>query len=254
MEWLQNYFDIEAVVKNLPLYFEGLWVTLELVFLSLVAGLMLAVPLALLAASKNPIIAFAPKAYIYFFRGTPLLVQLFLIYYGMAQFEVIRESFVWPIFKEAYWCALIAFALNTAGYTAEILRGAIEQTPFGEIEAARACGMSPATINRRIILPSAFRRALPAYSNEVIFMLHGSALAGVITIVDLFGAARIVNSRHFVPFESFITAGVLYLVVTFSIIGLFRIWEKHWHRHLRPREENISDPPSAPPAQSLPLP
>ena len=236
MEWLQNYFDVEAVVSNWPLYLQGLGITLQLVFLALVIGLALSVPLALMAASRNPLVSLLPKAYIYFFRGTPLLVQLFLIYYGLAQFEVVRESAIWPVLKEAYWCALIAFALNTAGYTAEILRGAIEQTPFGEIEAARACGMSPVTINRRIILPSAFRRALPAYSNEVVFMLHGSAVAGVITIVDLFGAARIVNSRHFVPFESFITAGLIYLVLTFAILGLFKLWEKRWHRHLRPLE------------------
>jgi arginine/ornithine transport system permease protein len=139
----------------------------------------------------------------------------------MGQFEIIHESFLWAIFKEAFMCALIAFALNTAGYTAEILRGTIEQTAFGEIEAARACGMSKAMLYRRIILPSTFRRALPAYGNEVIFMLHGSALAGVITIVDLFGAAKIVNSRSFVPFESFITAGLFYLVVTFLIVWLF---------------------------------
>ncbi len=229
--------DVAAIVDNLPLYLQGLWVTMQLVSLALAAGLVLAVPLALLATARNPLIWAFPKAYIYFFRGTPLLVQMFIIYYGLAQFEVLRESFVWPVFKEAYSCALIAFMLNTAGYTAEILRGAIEQTAFGEIEAARSCGMSKGTIYRRIILPSAFRRALPAYGNEVIFMLHGSALAGVITIVDLFGAARIVNSRYFVPFESFITAGFFYLCLTFLIVWGFKHWEKHWHAYLRPREE-----------------
>ena len=119
---------------------------------------------------------------------------------------------------------------------AEIIRGAVEQTSFGEVEAAKACGMSKATLYRRIILPSAFRRALPAYGNEVIFMLHGSVIAGVITIVDLFGAAKIVNSRHFVPFESFIAAGFFYLGLTFLIVWGFKMWEKHWHAHLRPRE------------------
>jgi ABC-type arginine/histidine transport system permease subunit len=161
---------------------------------------------------------------------------MYIIYYGMAQFSAVRESFIWVVFQEAYWCALIAFSLNTAAYTAEILRGAMEQTSFGEVEAAKACGMSTPTMYRRIILPGAFRRALPAYGNEVIFMLHGSALAGVITIVDLFGAARIVNSRHFVPFESFIAAGFFYLCLTFLIVGIFRLWEKRWHAHLRPRD------------------
>jgi arginine/ornithine transport system permease protein len=232
--------DLEAIVNNLPLYLQGLWVTIELVAVSLTCGLMLAVPIALLASSRNPLVQALPKAFIYCFRGTPLLIQMFLIYYGLAQFEALRESFLWILFKEAYWCALIAFSLNTAGYTAEILRGAIEQTSFGEIEAARSMGMSPATIYRRIILPSAFRRALPAYGNEVIFMLHGSALAGIITIVDLFGAARIVNSRYFVPFESFITAGFFYLCLTFLVVWLFKQWEKSWHAHLRPREDTVT--------------
>ncbi|HSS66554.1 MAG TPA: ABC transporter permease [Gammaproteobacteria bacterium] len=234
--------DIQVIIENLPLYVSGLWVTIQLVTLALICGLVLAIPMALAASSRNIFTAFLPKAYIYFFRGTPLLVQMYIIYYGMAQFEAVRESFVWVVFQEAYWCALIAFSLNTAAYTAEIMRGAIEQTSFGEIEAAKACGMSTPTMYRRIILPGAFRRALPAYGNEVIFMLHGSAIAGVITIVDLFGAARIVNSRHFVPFESFIAAGFFYLCVTFMIVWLFKIWEKRWHAHLRPRESVAGKP------------
>ena len=227
--------DIQVIIDNLPLYFEGLWTTIILVISSLGIGLCMAVPIALLATAKNKWISFLPKAYIYFFRGTPLIVQMFMIYHGMGQFELVHESFLWVIFKEAYACALIAFALNTAGYTGEILRGTIEQTLFGEIEAAKACGMSVPMVYRRIILPSTFRRALPAYGNEVIFMLHGSALAGVITIVDLFGAAKIVNSRYFVPFESFIAAGLFYLCLTFLIVWGFKRAERHFHAYLRPR-------------------
>ena len=228
--------DFQVIIDNLPLYFQGLLTTVILVISSLILGLCLALPIALLATSKKRWLSMLPKAYIYFFRGTPLLVQMYMIYHGMGQFETIRESFIWVIFKEAYACALIAFALNTAAYTAEILRGTIEQTAFGEIEAARSCGMSNATVYRRIILPSTFRRALPAYGNEVIFMLQGSALAGVITIVDLFGAARIVNARNFVPFESYITAGLFYLALTFIIVYGFKRAEHRWHAHLRPRE------------------
>ena len=228
--------DYEVIFSNIPLYLEGLWVTIQLVIMALVLGFILALPIALLATSRSTWFRLFPKAYIYFFRGTPLLVQMFMIYHGMGQFELVRESVIWIVFKEAYWCALIAFALNTAGYTAEILRGTIEQTPYGEIEAASACGMSKSTLYRRIILPGTFRRALPAYGNEAIFMLHGSALAGVVTIVDLFGAAKIVNSRHFVPFESFITAGFFYLCLTFIIVSLFKTLEFHWYAHLRPRK------------------
>ena len=229
--------DFNVILENIPLYIEGLWVTVQLVVLSLILGLALAVPLALVATSRRRFIAFWPRAYIYFFRGTPLLVQMFMIYHGTAQFEWLKDSALWVVFKEAYWCALIAFALNTAAYTSEMLRGAIAQTPFGEVEAARAYGMSKATRFRRIILPSAMRRALPSYGNEVIFMLHGSALAGVITIVDLFGAAKIVNSRHFVPFESFIAAGLFYLCLTFLIVWIFRVAETHWQAYMRPRGE-----------------
>ena len=227
--------DYNVIIENLPLYLSGLWVTIQLVVIALVAGFGLAVPLALMAVSKNTLLRYPAKAYIYFFRGTPLLVQMFMLYHGMGQFEAVRESVLWIVFKEAYWCAITAFALNTGAYTAEILRGAIEQTPFGEIEAANASGMSKSKLYRRIILPGSFRRALPAYGNEVIFMLHGSALAGVITINDLFGAAKRVNSRYFVPFESFITAGFFYLCCTFCIIWFFKWVEKHWYVHLRPR-------------------
>ena len=228
--------DYEAIISNLPLYFDGLITTVQLVAVSLIIGMALAIPLGLIASRDNFFASVLPKAFIYFFRGTPLIVQMYMIYYGAGQFEPLRESFLWPIFKEAWACALIAFSLNTAAYTAEILRGAIIATPYGEVEAGRACGMSGWLILRRIVLPNSFRRALPAYGNEVIFMLHGSALAGVITIVDLFGAARIVNSRHFVPFESFITAGVFYLILTFAIIWVFKRVEFRWHAHLRRRE------------------
>ena len=228
--------DIQVIIDNLPLYFQGLKTTVILVFFSLLLGLVLAIPIALLATSKRKWISAPPKAYIYFFRGTPLIVQMFMIYHGMGQFDVVRESFLWSIFENAWACALVAFALNTAGYTGEILRGTIEQTPYGEIEAARSVGMSGAQIYRRIILPSTFRRALPAYGNEVIFMLHGSSLAGLITIVDLFGAAKIVNSRNFVPFESFIAAGLFYLTITFLIVWGFKKAEHYWHAYLRPRE------------------
>ncbi|MGD9054628.1 MAG: ABC transporter permease [Desulfobacterales bacterium] len=228
--------DVQVIIDNLPLYLQGLRTTVVLVFSSLLLGLLLAIPIALLATSKRKWISALPKAYIYFFRGTPLLVQMFMIYHGMGQFEAVRESFLWVVFQQAWACALVAFALNTAGYTGEILRGTIEQTPYGEIEAARSVGMSNALIYRRIILPSTFRRALPAYGNEVIFMLHGSSLAGLITIVDLFGAARIVNARNFVPFESFIAAGIFYLAITFMIVWGFKKAEHYWHAYLRPRE------------------
>lgn len=228
--------DLAVIAANSALFAQGMWVTVQLLVLALLAGTLIAVPIGVMRASRNPLIWGLPWLYIWFFRGTPLLVQVFLIYHGLAQFEAVRgNAWLWPVLSEAYWCAVIGFSLNTGAYTAEIVRGAIIQTPHGELEAARACGMSPWIIGRHIVLPSALRRALPAYANEVIFTLHGTAVAGVITIVDLFGAARIVSSRHFVPFEAFVTAGLCYLVLTFAIVVGFRLWERRWHAHLRAR-------------------
>jgi arginine/ornithine transport system permease protein len=227
--------DFSIIAENIGLYLQGLWTTVWLVALALALGLVLAVPLAVLHVSRNPLVWGPVFAYVYFFRGTPLLVQLFMIYYGAGQFEAVRESALWPLLSQAWFCALLAFTLNTAAYTTEILRGAIVATPYGEIEAARALGMSPWLMYRRIVLPSAFRRALPAYGNEVIFMLHGSAVASVITIVDLTGAARIVNSRYYSPYEAFLTVAAFYMALTFVIVWLFRQVERRWFAHLRPR-------------------
>jgi len=225
--------DFSIIFTNLDIYFEGLKNTLILVSISLAIGLIFAIPLAVLRTSKNLFISGPIRAYVYCFRGTPLLVQMFLIYYGMGQFEPIKASFLWIFFKEAYFCALFAFALNSCAYTIEIIRGAIENTPHGEVEAAKAAGMSTLLRFRRIILPSAFRRALPSYSNEIIFMLHGSSLASVITIVDITGAARIVNSRFYSPYEGFLTAAVFYMAITFLILWLIKKLEFKWFAHLR---------------------
>ncbi|MBF0467920.1 MAG: ABC transporter permease [Desulfamplus sp.] len=230
--------NFSIISDNLGIYFQGLNNTIQLVSISLVIGLVIAVPLSVIRCSKNYFFSTPVRAYIYFFRGTPLLVQMFLIYYGLGQFELLKSTFLWNYLKEAYFCALLAFALNTAAYTTEILRGGIEGTPYGEIEAAKSVGMSRIKMMIRIVLPSAFRRTLPAYSNEVIFMLHGSSLASVITIIDITGAARIVNSRYYTPYEAFLTAAVFYLVLTFIIVFLFKKLEYRWYAHLR-RDHNV---------------
>ncbi len=232
--------DLQIIWDELPLYFDGLLLTVQLVPLALAIGFVLAIPLAIMRLSKNPFINFPVFAFTYAFRGTPLIVQLFLLYYGVGQFEGYSElAKEFSFLKGAYFFALAGFTLNTAAYTTEIFRGAMAQTSFGEVEAAKACGMSQSLIFRRIIIPSALRRALPAYSNEVIFMLHGSALASTITLVDLTGAARIVMSRYYAPYEAFITAGVFYFFLTFAFIWVFRQLENHYNRHLKRREETI---------------
>jgi polar amino acid transport system permease protein len=171
-------------------------------------------------------------AYIFFFRGTPLLVQIFLIYYGLGQFESVRTGVLWPIVREPFWCAIIAFALNTGAYTAEILRGAIQAVPVGEVEAARAFGMSTALMYRRIVLPRALRIAFPAYGNEIILMLKGSALASTITLLDLTGMARTIIARTYMPVEIFLAAGAIYLAITFVFTRLFALAERRLNRHL----------------------
>ncbi len=222
--------DLSLIVESLPIYFSGLWTTVWLVGLSLLIGICIAVPMAIARNSKNYLLSLPAWGYIYFFRGTPLLVQLYLIYYGMDQFFPVKDT----LWENAWFCALVAFVLNTSAYTAEIIRGAINGLPKGEIEAAKAYGMSLFQTYRRIILPSALRRSLPAYSNEVIFMIHGSAVAGIVTIMDLTGAARLVNSRYYAPFESFLTAGLFYMCLTFIVLWCFKGAERRFLGYLRP--------------------
>ncbi|MGY4526777.1 ABC transporter permease [Pseudomonas sp. TE21394] len=229
-------FDYNIVWENLPLYFGGVLTTLKLMVLSLAFGLTAAVPLALMRVSKRFWISFPSWLYTYAIRGTPMLVQLFLIYYGLAQFETVRNSIFWPYLSDATFCACLAFAVNTSAYTAEILAGSIRATPYGEIEAAKAVGMSRNKFYRRILLPSAIRRALPQYSNEVIMMLHTTSLASMVTLVDITGAARTVNSQYYLPFEAFITAGLLYLSLTLVLLRLFKIAERRYLAYLAPRK------------------
>ncbi len=220
---------------TLMMYFDGFTVTVQLVFLSLLIGLLLAIPLSIIRSSKNPWLSKPVAFYCYIFRGTPLLIQLYIIYYGVTFIDGIQESFWWEIFKYAFYPALLAFVLNTAAYTTEIIRGAIEATPESEIEAAKAYGMSEWQTMRRIILPSAFRRALPAYGNEVIFMLHSSSIASVVTIVELTGAARNVYAKFYAPFEAFIFVAIVYLCLTFLIIYAFKKLENNLLAHLKSR-------------------
>lgn len=229
-------FDYNVIWDSLPLYFSGLLTTLELLGIALAFGLLTALPLGLMRVSKKPWVNLPAWLYTYVIRGTPMLVQLYLIYYGLAQFAVVRESFMWPWLSSATFCACLAFAINTSAYTAEIIAGSLKATPAGEIEAARAMGMSRTKMYRRILLPSALRRALPQYSNEVIMMLQTTSLASSVTLVDITGAARAVNSESFLPFEAFITAGVFYLCLTFILVRLFKLAERRWLGYLAPRK------------------
>jgi len=227
--------NFSAIAESLPMYWDGLLTTLELLAMALLLGLLAAVPLGVMRASSRRWLSAPVWFYTWVFRGTPLLVQLFIVYYGLAQFDAVRASWLWPWLSNAWFCAVLAFALNTCAYTTEMLAGAIRATPHGEVEAARAFGMPWATLMRRIVLPSALRRCLPAYSNEVIMMLHATSIASVVTLLDLTGAAREMNSRFYLPFEAFITAALFYLALTFVLVAAFRGAEARWLAHLQPR-------------------
>ncbi len=213
-------------------FLSGTWLTFQLLVISAVAGVCLAIPLALGRLSGNPAVAGLAAAYSLFFRGTPLLVQIFLIYFGLGQFDFIRHSILWPFLREAYVCALITFSLNTAAYSGEIVRGGILAVPKGEIEAARACGMSAFTTYRLVILPRAFSICLPAYSNEVIIMLKGTALASTITLMELMGVARLAASDTYMPIQVFAMAGVIYYALTLLITRLFAWLENRYNRYI----------------------
>ena len=229
---------MEIIWQSLPRLLEGALLTLEITALSVAIGLVLAVPLALLRVSRNPLLWTPAYAYILYFRGTPLLVQLFLIYYGSGQFRPELDALgLWVFFRQAYFCAALTLTLNTAGYTAEILRGAIEAVPHGEIEAARASGMSGWLLYRRIVLPKAFRMALPAYSNEVVFLFQATSLVSIISLMDLTGVARVIAARSFAIYELYIAAGAIYLVVTYGILFIFKKVEFRLSGHLRDRKE-----------------
>ncbi|WP_135075896.1 ABC transporter permease [Terasakiella sp. SH-1] len=220
----------EEIFIALPKLMDGAWLTLELVLIACLVGFVIAIPVALMRASQNWWVRNIPLVYTFFFRGTPLLVQLFLFYYGAAQFEAVRESIFWSVLKEAYWCALIVFALNTGAYTAEIFRGAIQAVPHGEVEAGVAIGMNKFTLYRRIVLPRAIRMALPAYGNEIILMIKSSALAYTITLLDLTGVTRTIIARNYLAIEMYFAAGVIYLLMTFIFI---QIWMRVEKRLLR---------------------
>ncbi len=224
--------DFEVIIEYFPRLLQGAVTTIELVIISGIIGSLLALPIGLARHSHRWWLKAIPYAYIFFFRGTPLLVQIFLVYYGIAQFESIRESSLWPYLREPYWCAIIAFSLNTAAYTAEILRGALGAVPRGEVEAAKSIGMRKVQLYKRIMLPRALGMIMPAYGNEVILMLKGSALASTITLLDLTGMARTIIARTYTPIEIFLAAGVIYLLMSMAIIQLFRYLEMRSNRHM----------------------
>ena len=220
--------DLELISTSLPRLLSAAVVTLKLLSLSLFFGIFIGLLFAILRLNKNPLINKFAYGYSYVFRGTPLLVQIFIIYFGLGQIEYFRSTFLWVVFKEPYWCAIIAFALNTGAYTSEILRSAFQTIKPGIIEAGKSLGISNKIIFYKIQIPVAIRQSLPAYGNEIILMMKGTSLASTVTLMDITGVAKHIVSTTYKPLEIFILAGCIYLFMTFLIHNLIKFLEKKY--------------------------
>jgi len=225
--------DFGLIIDSWPALMRGAVMTLTLTAIAVPAGLALALPLAVARLSHRLWLRLPSYAVIYVFRGTPLLIQLYLIYYGLGQFNAVLKSWgVWWFFRNELYCALLVLSLNTGAYTAEIFRGAISGVPSGYIEAAQASGMSWFTRLRRIVLPSAFRLAWPAYTNEVVFLMQATSLVSLITVIELFRVTKTMADRTFDIYTMYITTGLIYLMISYGIILLFGLIEAYLMRHM----------------------
>lgn len=228
-----NGWDQEKFLRYGPRYLHGLWVTISLVCLSVVFGALLSVPIAFARMSENRILSALAYGYVYVFRSTPLLAQLFLIYYGLGSFRPQLETVgLWWFFREAWYCGLLSFVLNTAAYQAEILRGAIQSVPLGQHEGAAALGLSKRIAFRKIILPQALIVALRPYGNEIVLMMKGSAVVAIVTVYDLMGETRYAFSRTF-DYQTYLWAAIIYLALVEGLRQVWALLEKRLTRHLK---------------------
>ena len=220
--------DFDLMLTSFPKLLSAAVITLNLLSLSLIFGLIIGILFAILRLSKNPFINKFAYGYSYVFRGTPLLVQIFIIYFGLGQIEYFRSTFLWVVFKEPYWCAIIAFSLNTGAYTSEILRSAFQTIKPGIIEAGKSLGIPSKIILYKIQIPVAIRQSLPAYGNEIILMMKGTSLASTVTLMDITGVAKHIVSTTYKPLEIFLMAGGIYLFMTFTIHNIIKYLEKKY--------------------------
>ena len=207
---------------------KGLSTSLEIILLSLMLGLMFSIVIVIMRLSKNMLLNTFSRSFIFIIRGTPLLVQIYFIYYGLAQFPAVRDSIVWIVLKEPFWCGVLALTINTAAYTSEIIRSGLNSIIKGQIESATAFGMTKFMAFKRILLPQAIRQSIPAYSNEIILMIKASSLVSIITIMEMTGIARKIISKTFAPIEVFIAAGIIYLILNYLVTEIFKKIEKKY--------------------------
>ncbi|RWC47933.1 MAG: ABC transporter permease [Mesorhizobium sp.] len=218
--------DLHFFVEIIPTLLSGLPLTLQLAGLSIAIGFALALLLALAQQGNHRMLVWPIRAFVAVFRGTPLLVQIFLIYYGLGQFRPTLQAVgLWWVFREPYWCAIIALSLNTAAYGSEILRGAIQGVPRGLVEAASAFGMTRIQTLRLVVLPLALRQAIPSYSNEIVLMVKGTSLASIVTLMEVTGIAQGLISQTYRAVEVFVAAGAIYLTINFAIISALNALE-----------------------------
>ena len=227
-------FDVALVIDSIPKMLEGIGLTLELLFLSTFIGLILAVITLLMRISGRWFLAWPAMAYIYVFRGTPILVQIFVIYYGLPQFDLIRDSVFWAVLREPFGCMVVALSLNAGAYVSEILRGGLLGVDRGLHEAGKALGLSTPQRFIHVTTPIAVRLAIPAYSNDFISMLKATALASTVTLLDMTGVARTIVAKTFAPYEIFIAAAMIYMVMTWFIQRGFGLFERRMSRYVKP--------------------
>ncbi len=238
--------DLTFMGETLLALLAGVPLTLNLAFSSVALGAVVALALALMRMSGVPPLDWFARAYVFVFRGTPLLVQIFLIYYGLGQFRPSLQAWgLWTFFREPYWCALLALTLNTAAYASEIIRGGLQAVPHAQVEAARACGMSGFLLFRRIVFPIAVRQALPAYGNEIILMVKATSLASIVTMMEVTGIAHKLISQTFRAVEIFIVAGAIYLVLNFLVTRIIAALEWWLSPHQRAAPVISAPPPAA---------
>ena len=226
-------FDLALIANSIPKILLGIGLTFELLFLSLFLGTVLAISLLLMRISGRWYLSAPTMVYIYIFRGTPILVQIFIIYHGMPQLEFVRESMFWPILREPFGCAILALTLNTGAYVSEILRGGVLGVDRGLKGAGAALGLSATHRFIYITTPIAIRLALPAYSNDIISLMKSTALASTITLLDMMGIARTIVAETYAPYEIFISLMIIYLIMTWITQRTFGWLEKRMSRHVR---------------------
>ena len=225
--------DFSLVLKNFPIILAGFDETILLVIISLSSGFLISIFFALARTSKYKWLSNIIYSYIFVIRGTPLLVQIYLIYFGLGSIKAVRESIFWIILKEPFYCGILALVINTVAYTTEIIRGGLESICLGQKEACKSLGMNKFIMYYKIILPVAFRQALPAYGNEMILMVKATSLVSLTTYMEMTGIARNIMAKTFAPIEAFIAAGTIYLLLNFIVVQFIKYLEWKYNPHLR---------------------